>query len=82
MATSSPTEIGSDGADPTGTAAHPIDPGALIRSKEYRVQLVFAALLGVLVSFASWCFLELVHWIQHELYQALPSDLGLGPVPW
>jgi H+/Cl- antiporter ClcA len=41
-----------------------------------------AALLGVLVSFASWCFLELVHWIQQEVYQTLPSGLGLHPVPW
>ena len=42
-----------------------------IRSKSYRVLLVFAALIGVLVSFASWCFLELVHWIQAEVYQHL-----------
>jgi len=48
-------------------AASPADPGALIRSKSYRVLLVFAALIGVLVSFASWCFLELVHWIQQEV---------------
>ena len=45
-------------------AAAPADPGATIRSKNYRVLLVFAAVIGVLVSFASWCFLELVHWIQ------------------
>jgi H+/Cl- antiporter ClcA len=53
-----------------------------MRSKPYRVLLVLAALLGVLVSFASWCFLELVHWIQQEVYQRLPSGLGLHPVPW
>ena len=64
------------------TAAAPADPGALIRSKSYRVLLVFAALIGVLVSFASWCFLELVHWIQQEVYKTLPSGLGLHPVPW
>ena len=63
-------------------AAFPADPGALIRSKSYRVLLVFAALIGVLVSFASWCFLELVHWIQQEVYQTLPGGLGLHPVPW
>ena len=63
-------------------AAAPADPGATIRSKSYRVLLVLAALLGVLVSFASWCFLELVHWIQQEVYQSLPSGLGLHPVPW
>ncbi len=66
----------------TETTAPPADPGALIRSKSYRVLLVFAALIGVLVSFASWCFLELVHWIQQEVYKSLPSGLGLHPVPW
>ena len=64
------------------TAAAPADPGTTIRSKSYRVLLVFAALIGVLVSFASWCFLELVHWIQQEVYKSLPSGLGLHPVPW
>jgi len=48
----------------SAAAAGPADPGATIRSKPYRVLLVFAALIGVLVSFTSWCFLELVHWIQ------------------
>ena len=63
-------------------AAVPADPGATLRSKSYRVLLVFAALIGVLVSFTSWCFLELVHWIQQEVYKSLPSALGLQPVPW
>ena len=63
-------------------AAAPADPGATIRSKSYRVLLVLAAVIGVLVSFASWCFLELVHWIQQEVYKSLPSGLGLHPVPW
>jgi hypothetical protein len=39
-------------------AAAPADPGATMRSKSYRVLLIFAALIGVLVSFVSWCFLE------------------------
>src|SRR5215471_1318289 len=63
-------------------AASPADPGATLRSKGYRVLLVFAALIGVLVSFTSWSFLELVHWIQQEVYKSLPSALGLQPVPW
>ncbi len=63
-------------------AAAPADPVALIRGKRYRVLLVFAALIGVLVSFASWCFLELVHWVQQEVYKSLPSGLGFHPVPW
>src|SRR5215470_17669280 len=66
----------------TEAAAGPADPGETLRSKSYRVLLVFAALIGVLVSFTSWCFLELVHWIQQEVYKSLPSALGLQPVPW
>ena len=66
----------------SAATATPPDPGAAIRSKSYRVLLVFAALIGVLVSFASWGFLELVHWIQQEVYKSLPSGLGLHPVPW
>jgi hypothetical protein len=45
----------------SAAAAPPADPGATIWSKNYRVLLVMAALIGVLVSFTSWCFLELVH---------------------
>jgi H+/Cl- antiporter ClcA len=59
-----------------------VDPGALIRSKEYRRLLVIAAFIGLAVSFASWCFLELVHWIQQGVYVDLPSGLGLADVPW
>ena len=55
------------------TATLATDPAALIRSKSYRVLLVLAALIGVLVSFLSWCFLELVHWIQQGVYEKLPS---------
>ena len=65
----------------SAAAAPPAGPGAAIRSKNYRVLLVMAAVIGVLVSFASWCFLELVHWIQQEVYKTLPSGLGLQPVP-
>ena len=62
-------------------AAAPADPGATIRSKRYRVLLVLAALLGVLVSFASWCFLELVHWIQQEVYQQPAQRAGIASRP-
>ena len=66
----------------SGPAAPPVDPGAMIQSTSYRVLLVSAAVIGVLVSLASWCFLELVHWIQYGVYQSLPSKLGFHPVPW
>ena len=67
---------------PSRAALSAADPGATIRSKGYRVLLVLAALVGVLVSFASWCFLELIHWIQEEVYRTLPSGLGFDSVPW
>ena len=37
----------------------PVDPGTLIRSRQYQGLLVLAAITGVLVSLASWGFLAL-----------------------
>src|SRR6266702_1705454 len=62
--------------------APPVDPGSLIRSKQYRVLLVFAAAIGLVVSLASWGFLEAVHYIQVGVYQDLPGDLGYDSAPW
>jgi H+/Cl- antiporter ClcA len=53
------------------------DPAAILRSRNFVAVLVFAAGIGVIVSFAGWCFLELVHQIQVFVYQDLPTDLGL-----
>ena len=61
---------------PAGT-----DPSTLIRSKEYRRLLILAAAVGLLVSFASWAFLELVHWTQVGLYESVPDALGFASVP-
>jgi H+/Cl- antiporter ClcA len=62
----------------------PTDPNALIRSRPYRVLLVFAALIGLVVSTASWGFLELVHVIEVGVYDDLPDALGYetAPVWW
>ena len=57
------------------------DPGELIRSRRYRALLVFAALIGVVVSLASWAFLELVHVLQHWVFEDLPDELGFDTVP-
>jgi hypothetical protein len=38
--------------------------------------VVAVAILGVLVSAASWAFLELVHMIQEAVYERLPIELG------
>jgi uncharacterized BrkB/YihY/UPF0761 family membrane protein len=52
------------------------DLKALIRTRQYRVLLLLAALVGLLVSCASWLFLEAVHEIEVEVYENLPHDLG------
>lgn len=53
----------------------------MVRSRQYRVLLVLAAMIGVLVSLASWGFLELVHAIQVGVYTDLAGDLGFDTVP-
>src|SRR5438045_8635519 len=63
------------------TDAAPIDPGTLIASRDYRALLVLAALIGILVSVASWGFLEGIHQLQTWLYDDLPGDLGFSSVP-
>ena len=71
---------GSQGAD--GAPTQSPDPGAMIRSREFRRLLALSALVGILVSLASWCFLESIHAIQQWVYVDLPSGLGFDAVPW
>jgi H+/Cl- antiporter ClcA len=59
----------------------PADPTELIRSRQYRVLLVLAALVGLVVSTASWAFLELVHVIQNAVYDDLPDAFGYDAAP-
>ena len=58
------------------------DPLALLRSRSFIVILVFAAVVGVVVSLASWGFLELINQIQIGVFNDLPGDLGFDSVPW
>jgi chloride channel protein, CIC family len=60
----------------------PGDPLSLIRSRDYRVLLVLAGLIGLAVSAVSWCFLQLVHEIQVRVYEKLPEHLGYASAPW
>ena len=68
--------------------APPVDPGSVIRSKNYRLLLVLAAVIGAVVSVASWGFLELVHAAQVGVFEDLPGELGFDstpswwPLPW
>ena len=52
-----------------------------MRSSQYRVLLVLAVLVGLLVSAASWCFLEGVHELQVWVYEDLPGEVGYHTVP-
>src|SRR6476646_6767694 len=57
---------------------------ATIQSRRFIVLMLVAAIVGVFVSLAAWCFLELVNQIQRGVYVHLPSDLGYhhGPPLW
>jgi chloride channel protein, CIC family len=49
--------------------------------KQLAVLCVFAAVVGVVVSLAAWCFLELVHQIQTGVFTDLPKDMGYHSAP-
>jgi H+/Cl- antiporter ClcA len=53
-------------------------------SKRYMVLLIIVSIVGVVVSFATWGYLELIHQITQELYTHLPNALGYqhGPPVW
>jgi H+/Cl- antiporter ClcA len=58
---------------------------ALMRSRRFVVLLAIAAAVGLLVSFAAWGFLELVHQTQVLTFTKLPEDLGYhhgAPLWW
>ena len=57
---------------------------ATLLSRAYVLLLVIAAVVGVIVSLAAWCFLELVYQIQREVFHHLPSAFGYahGPPLW
>jgi H+/Cl- antiporter ClcA len=50
--------------------------------------LLLAAIVGVLVSVASWAFLQLTHYVQVWVFEDLPGSLGYQslplwwPIPW
>ena len=62
----------------------PEQAAATMASKRYVGLLVIVSIVGVVVSFATWGFLELIHQISQELYTHLPNALGYhnGPPVW
>lgn len=57
------------------------DPTQLIASRRFLVLLAIAAVVGLVVAFAAWCFLELTHNAQTWVYDDLPDDLGFSGTP-
>jgi chloride channel protein, CIC family len=53
----------------------------MMSSKPFVVLLVLVAVVGVAVSLASWCFLELIHQIQQEVFVHLPHAFGYSSEP-
>src|SRR5690242_8877266 len=72
----SPRVAGDQTSAPMDEDTPEVEPRSLIRTRQYRVMLVFAAMIGLLVSAVSWGYLELVHYIQNWVYKDLPDDLG------
>ncbi|HEY6279563.1 MAG TPA: chloride channel protein [Streptosporangiaceae bacterium] len=63
------------------TPAHPPDPAAVLRSRNYVGLLIIAAILGVPISAAAYGFLALVNYLQQELFTRLPHGLGFATAP-
>ena len=53
----------------------------MISSRPFVVLLVLVAVVGVAVSLAAWCFLELIHQIQQEVFVHLPHAFGYANEP-
>ena len=53
----------------------------MMSSRPFVVLLVLVAVVGVAVSLAAWCFLELIHQIQQEVFVHLPHALGYSSEP-
>jgi H+/Cl- antiporter ClcA len=64
---------------PAGTP--PVDPMALLRSRDYVRLLVLAGLIGVPVSAVAYGFLWLVSELQQALFTDLPEQLGYDAAP-
>ena len=63
-------------------AASPAAAGPAPTPKQLAVVIVLAAAVGVVVSLAAWCFLELIHQVQQGVFTDLPSDMGYESAPW
>lgn len=71
------------------TDTTPAGSGPPVSPKQFLLLLALAAVVGLVVSLAAWCFLQLTHYIPHWVYDDLPQALGYDdgapqwwPLPW
>src|SRR3954466_10315869 len=57
-------------------AATPTDQGQTIPRKRFAALLALAAVVGLVVSFAAWCFLQGIHELQQGIFDDLPRAIG------
>ena len=69
------------GSPSAARAASLPNPATLLRSKQYLVLLVIAAILGAVVAAIALFYLKLVLLLQHFFYNHLVSDLGFKHEP-
>ncbi|MFE9631845.1 chloride channel protein [Streptomyces sp. NPDC006463] len=72
-------------SDPPVSGTQPQEADVLrhmLRSAGYLKTLAFSALVGVLVSLASFWFLAALHELEHVLWADLPQAMGRDTPPW
>jgi H+/Cl- antiporter ClcA len=57
-------------------AATPTDQGQTVPRKQFLALLAIAAVVGLVVSFAAWCFLQGIHELQQAVFDDLPQAVG------
>ena len=68
-------------ADPPAPEITPQQAARTMASKQFVGLLVIVSIVGIIVSLAAWCFLELIYQLQRELYTHLPHALGYSSAP-
>jgi H+/Cl- antiporter ClcA len=57
-------------------AGTPTEQSQTVKRKQFAALLALAAIVGLVVSFAAWCFLQGVHELQQGVYDDLPRAVG------
>jgi H+/Cl- antiporter ClcA len=70
---------------PAATPEPATEPGGVPVTPPVRqlaVLTILAAIVGVIVSLAAWCFLEGIHQVQVGVFTDIPKDMGDSAPPW